>query len=121
MFFRQEFSCLYVTDLARSLAFYEKALGLKVLRRKDAADREIAFIGNEESSQRVEIIHMNGRTEAYNHGENSVYFAFRTDEFEAARAKHVEMGCFDHDLSEFGVYFIKDPDGYLVEIMPIRK
>jgi lactoylglutathione lyase len=107
--------------MEKSLAFYEKALNLKVLRRKDAADREIAFIGNEESSQQTEIVHMNGRTKAFDHGENSVYFAFRTDDFEAARARHVEMGCFDHDLPEFGVYFIKDPDGYLIEIMPVRK
>jgi lactoylglutathione lyase len=121
MFFKQEFSCLYVTDMTRSLDFYEKALNLKVLRRKDATDREIAFIGNEESSQQTEIVHMNGRTSPYDHGENSVYFAFRTDDIEASRAKHTEMGCFDHNLPEFGVYFIRDPDGYLVEIMPIRK
>ncbi|MDR1506411.1 MAG: VOC family protein [Treponema sp.] len=121
MFFRQEFSCLYVTDMAKSLAFYEEALGLRVLRRKDAKDREIAFIGNEESSQQTEIVHLNGRTRPYDHGENSVYFAFRTDDMEAARAKHTGMGCIDHDLPEFGVYFIRDPDGYLVEIMPVRK
>jgi lactoylglutathione lyase len=121
MFFRQEFSCLYVTDMERSLAFYEKALNLKVLRRKNAADREIAFIGNEESSQQTELVHMNGRTKPYEHGENSTYFAFRTDDLEAARAKHTEMGCIDHDLPEFGVYFIRDPDGYLMEIMPVRK
>ncbi|MDR0403428.1 MAG: VOC family protein [Treponema sp.] len=121
MFFRQEFSCLYVSDMAKSLDFYEKALNLKVLRRKDAADREIAFIGNEESSHQTELVHMNGRTAPYDHGENSVYFAFRTDDIEAARAKHVGMGCFDHDLPDFGVYFIRDPDGYLMEIMPVRK
>jgi lactoylglutathione lyase len=107
--------------MERSLAFYEKALNLKVLRRKDAADREIAFIGNEESSHRTELVHMKGRTAPYDHGENSTYFAFRTDDFEAARVKHTGMGCFDHDLPEFGVYFIRDPDGYLVEIMPVRK
>jgi lactoylglutathione lyase len=107
--------------MERSLDFYEKALNLKVLRRKDAADREIAFIGNGESSQQTELVHMNGRTKPYDHGENSTYFAFRTDDLEAARAKHAEMGCIDHDLPEFGVYFIRDPDGYLLEIMPVRK
>ena len=121
MFFRQEFSSLYVSDLAKSLDFYEKALNLKVLRRKPAADRELAFIGNEESVQQVELIRLNNQAGPVDPGKNTVYFAFRTDEYEAARAKHTEMGCFDHDLPDFGVYFIKDPDGHLIEIMPVRK
>ena len=121
MFFRLEHNCIYVTDIERTLTFYEKAVNLKVLRRKSSDALEIAFIGNDESSQQVEIIQEAGRTKPYNHGENSVHFALRTDDIEASRAKHTEMGCMDHDVPEFGVYYIKDPDGYLVEIMPVRK
>jgi lactoylglutathione lyase len=107
--------------MARTLAFYEKALDLKTLRSKRTAEMEIVFIGNSESSQQVEIIHETGRTKPYEHGENSVHFALRTDDIDAAKAKHTEMGCIDHDVPAFGVYYIKDPDGYLVEIMPVRK
>ena len=121
MFFRLEHNCIYVTDMERTFKFYEKALNLKVLRQKKSDTMEIAFIGNEESSQQVEVIHIAGRTEPYDHGENSVHFALRTDDIETAKARHTEMGCFDHDVPEFGVYYIKDPDGYLIEIMPVRK
>ena len=121
MFFRLEHNCIYVTNMERTAAFYEKALDLKVLRRKSSATMEIAFIGNEESSQQVEIIHEAGRTKPYDHGENSVHFALRTDDIEAARARHTTMDCIDHEVPEFGVYYIKDPDGYLIEIMPVRK
>ena len=121
MFFRLEHNCIYVTDMERAAAFYEKALNLKVLRRKSSPALEIAFIGNEDSSQQIEVIHELGRTKPYDHGENSVHFGLRTDDIDAARAMHAEMGCFDHDVPEFGVYYIKDPDGYLIEIMPVRK
>jgi lactoylglutathione lyase len=107
--------------MARTVEFYEKALGLKELRRKGTAEMEIVFIGNDESSQQVEVIHETGRTKPYEHGENSVHFALRTDDIDAARAKHTKMGCIDHEVPAFGVYYIKDPDGYLVEIMPVRK
>ena len=121
MFFRLEHSCIYVTDMEKTLAFYEKALDLKVLRRKSAETIEIAFIGNDESAQQVEVIREIGRTKPYDHGENSTHFALRTDDIEAAKAMHKEMGCFAYDVPEFGVYYIKDPDGYLVEVMPVRK
>ena len=121
MFFRLEHNCIYVTEIERTLYFYEKALNLKVLRQKKSEKMEIIFIGNEESVQQVEVIHEAGRTKPYDHGENSVHFALRTDDIEAARAMHKEMGCIAYEVPEFGVYYIKDPDGYLVEIMPVRK
>ena len=121
MFFRLEHNCIYVTDMEKTFKFYEEALNLKVLRQKKSDSMEIAFIGNEDSVQQVEVIHMAGRTEPYDHGENSVHFGLRTDDIEAAKAKHTGMGCFAYDVPEFGVYYIKDPDGYLVEIMPVRK
>ena len=121
MFFRLEHNCIHVTDMEKTLSFYKKALDLKVLRRKDSEKIKIAFIGNGESSQQVELIHENGRTKMYDHGENPVHFALRTDDIAAAKVKHTEMGCLDHDVPEFGVYYIRDPDGYLIEIMPVRK
>ena len=121
MFFRLEHNCIYVTDMEKTLAFYEKAVNLKVLRKKSSETMEIVFIGNEESSQQIEVIREAGRTKPYEHGDNSVHFGLRTDDIDAAKARHVKMGCISHDVPEFGVYYIKDPDGYLVEIMPVRK
>jgi lactoylglutathione lyase len=121
MFFRLEHNCIYVTDMEKTLDFYATALDLKELRRKGSEKMEIVFIGNDQSSQQVEVIKEKGRTRPYDLGENPVHFALRTDDIETAKARHREMGCIDHEVPEFGVYYIKDPDGYLVEIMPVRK
>jgi lactoylglutathione lyase len=32
--------------------------------------------------------------------------------------KHEEMGCICFENPEMGIYFIKDPDGYWLEILP---
>jgi lactoylglutathione lyase len=121
MFFRLEHSCIHATDLKRTLEFYEKALDLKEIRRKGSSEIEVAFIGNNESSRQLAVIKELGQSRSYNLGDNPTHFAMRTDDIEAARKKHSEMGCIDHELPEFGVYFIRDPDGYLIEIMPVRK
>jgi lactoylglutathione lyase len=107
--------------MKKSLDFYEKALDLKELRRKGSSDIEVVFIGNDESSKQLALIQELGKTVSYELGDNSTHFALRTDDIDAARTKHAEMDCIDHEKPEFGVYFIKDPDGYLIEIMPVRK
>ena len=43
----------------------------------------------------------------------AVYFA-------AAKAKHEAMGCICYVNEEMGIYFIEDPDGYWIEIIPPR-
>ena len=34
---------------------------------------------------------------------------------------HEEMGCICFENPEMGIYFITDPDGYWLEIVPVRK
>ena len=45
---------------------------------------------------------------------------FKTDDFEAAHALHEEMGCIAFENHDMGIYFITDPDGYWLEILPPR-
>ena len=47
--------------------------------------------------------------------------AFRTEDFEAAHALHEKMGCICYENPAMGIYFINDPDGYWLEIVPDRK
>jgi lactoylglutathione lyase len=47
--------------------------------------------------------------------------AFETDDYEAAYKLHKEMGCICYENPEMGIYFIVDPDGYWLEIVPARK
>ena len=112
-----------VADLQRSLAFYEKALGLTEKRRKTAPDGSfiIVYVGNEKSDFELELTWLKDHPQNYNLGECEFHLAFRTDDFEAAHKKHEEMGCICFENHAMGIYFIQDPDGYWLEIVPARK
>ena len=112
-----------VADLQRSLAFSEKALGLTEKRRITAPDGSfiIVYVGNEESDFELELTWLKDHPQNYNLGECEFHLAFRTDDFEAAHKKHEEMGCICFENHAMGIYFIQDPDGYWLEIVPTRK
>jgi len=111
-----------VADLDRSLAFYSEALGLNEVRRSQAADGSfiIVFLSNAEADFELELTWLRDHPQAYDLGECEFHLAFRTDDFEAAHKKHQEMGCICFENEAMGIYFIEDPDGYWLEILPTR-
>lgn len=111
-----------VLDLGRSIAFYEKALGLKEVRRKEAPDGSfiIVYMAAEGSEFELELTWMRDMDRPYNLGDCEFHLAFEAQDFEAARKLHEEMGCICFDNPEMGIYFIEDPDGYWLEILPPR-
>lgn len=111
-----------VTDLDRSLSFYDQALGLKEKRRKTAQDGSfiIVYIGNEESEFELELTWLKDHPQAYDIGEEEFHLAFKTDNFEAAHELHEKMGCICFENPSMGIYFIQDLDGYWLEIIPTR-
>ena len=111
-----------VYDLDKSLEFYDKALGLKEVRRIEAEDGSfvIVFVGNDTTDFQLELTWLRDRTEPYNLGDEEFHLAFNTDDYEAAHKLHEEMGCICFENTEMGIYFIKDPDGYWLEIVPER-
>ena len=112
-----------ITDMERSLAFYDKALGLREVRRKTAPDGSyiICFLGNEEAPFELELTWLKEHPQRYDLGEEEFHLAFRTDDFEAAHALHEQMGCICFENHDMGIYFIQDPDGYWLEILPTRR
>ena len=44
-----------------------------------------------------------------------------TDRYDALYARHKAMGCVCLENPAMGVYFIEDPDGYWIEIVPARE
>lgn len=112
-----------VQNLDVSLAFYEKALGLTEKRRKEAKDGSfiIVYIGNDESEFELELTWLADHPDKYDIGEEEFHLAFRTDDFAAAHALHEEMGCIAFENHDMGIYFITDPDGYWLEIIPTRE
>ncbi len=111
-----------VLDLEKSLAFYDEALGLKPVREKEAGDGsfKLVFLGDGTTAHQLELTWLRDRTEPYNLGENEFHLAFVTDDMEAAHAKHEAMGCICYENKKMGIYFIADPDGYWIEIVPKR-
>lgn len=109
-----------VQDLERSMKFYEEALGLLETRRIESEDGSfiIVYLGNEESSFELELTWLRDHKEPYNLGECEFHLAFEADDYEAAYQKHKEMGCICFENPEMGIYFISDPDGYWLEILP---
>ena len=111
-----------VTDLDRSLAFYEQALGLKEKRRKTAQDGSfiIVYIGNEAGEFELELTWLKDHPQPYDIGEEEFHLAFRTDDYAPAHALHEQMDCICFENPSMGIYFIQDPDGYWLEIIPTR-
>lgn len=111
-----------VSDLDKALAFYEQALGLTEKRRKEAEDGSfiIVYIGSEDNDFEIELTWLRDHPQKYDIGEEEFHLAFRTDDYEAAHKLHEEMGCICFENEAMGLYFIKDPDGYWLEIVPER-
>ena len=112
-----------VLDLERSLKFYKEALDLTPAREKNAADGsfKIVFLQDAAGSPfQLELTWMTQRTEPYDLGEQEFHLAFRTDEYDALHEKHMAMGCVCMENPSMGIYFIEDPDGYWIEIVPVR-
>lgn len=111
-----------VLDLERSLKFYDEALGLKPVREKLAKDGSfrLVFLGDGVTGFQLELTYLVERTEPYDLGECEFHLAMETPDMEAAHARHEAMGCICFENPSMGIYFIEDPDGYWIEIIPQR-
>ena len=109
-----------VLDLQKYIAFYEEALGLKVVRKYEAPDGSfiLAYLGDGVTPHQLELTWLRDRKEPYNLGENEFHLAMAVDDMEAAHEKHEKMGCICFENKAMGIYFIHDPDNYWVEIIP---
>lgn len=114
-----------VVDLDRSLDFYKRALNLSPVREKSAADGsfKLVYLGDEGGSPfQLELTWLRDRGDKpYDLGECEFHLAFRTDEYDALYQRHREMGCVCFENPGMGIYFIADPDGYWIEIVPEKK
>lgn len=123
MQFRFDHNNFNVLDLGRSIAFYSEALGLKELWRKQASDGSfvLAFLGDGISNHSIELTWLRDHKEPYCLGDNEFHLAMRVDDFSAAQVLHRKMGCICYENPQMGLYFIQDPDGYWIEILPVKE
>ena len=69
----------------------------------------------------MELTWLRDKVGPYNLGDNESHIAFHVDDFGAAHALHESMGCICYENAAMGIYFIEDPDGYWMEILPSKR
>jgi lactoylglutathione lyase len=110
-----------VTNLERSIAFYNEALGLKEHHRMESPDGSftLVYLTDDESRFLLELTWLRDHTSPYELGENESHLCFRVaGNYEEVRAHHKSMNCVCFENEVMGLYFIHDPDNYWIEILP---
>ena len=112
-----------VLHLEKSIAFYREALQLTEVRRHEAPDGGfiIVFLGDGQTLHQFELTWLKDRKEPYNLGDNEFHLALKVDDFAGAHALHEKMGCICYENKDMVIYFINDPDGYWIEIVPQKR
>lgn len=112
-----------VLDLEHSLQFYQEAFGYTEQKRKVAEDGSfiLSYIGRAGLPFLLELTWLRDRKEPYNLGENEHHLCVRcTGSYDEVRAYHRAMGCICYENQEMGLYFVADPDGYWIEVLPAK-
>lgn len=110
-----------VNNLEESIQFYQDALGLKIVRKVEKPDFTLVYLGEEATGFQLELTYLHKRKEAYDLGEAEYHLALETNSFDEAYQKHKEMGIVCFENPAMGIYFIEDPTGYWIEIIPSKK
>lgn len=117
---------LRVTDLERSISFYQDVLNMKLLRKMDFPEGRftLAFVGygEEQSNTVLELTH-NWDTKEYELGNAYGHIAIGVDDVykacdrirEAGGSIVREPGPMAHGTTVLA--FVKDPDGYMIELL----
>ncbi|MFI3242518.1 MAG: VOC family protein [Alphaproteobacteria bacterium] len=107
-----------VMSIENSKKFYKEALGLEEKRRINGEDFIIVYLKDEKSDFELELTELKSHPQKYNLGEVEFHLAFTTPDYEASLEKHKKMNCVEFINEDMGIYFIVDPDGYWIEILP---
>ncbi len=114
-----------VLDEARSVAFYEKALGLKIVDRYEFDSFTLVYLSNADTPFELELTINHGRKEPYELGAGYGHVAFAVGDLDAQHARLATVGVKVNPIKEFNregalmarFFFIEDPDGYKIEVL----
>lgn len=117
-----------VKDIKKSLDFYEKLIGLKLVSEKRLDDCTLYFLSDEIGEVQIELTYNDETPEGgYNTGNGFGHFAFQVESMEEVTKKLKELG-YEYlyepfQLSAVGstISFVKDPDGYEIEFIQKNK
>ena len=118
-----------IRDEEKSVDFYTRHLGMKLLRRKEFPDGKFTNIfvgyGDENSETVLELTHNWAQAEPYDHGSAFGHLAvavpdiYKTCEDLAAERVHIPRapGPMKFGGGQTHIAFIEDPDGYKIELI----
>ncbi len=109
-----------------SLAFYQKAFNFEESRRRDFPDAKftLVYLTLPDDDYELELTY-NYDHPGYDLGDGYGHIAIATEDVAALHEKHVAEGFDVTDLKGLpgtspSYYFIKDPDGYKIEVIRAR-
>lgn len=114
---------LRVSDPGKVVDFYTEAFNMELKREKEMETFTLYFLGHSGQTAEIELTYNHGEDDKYEKGEGFGHIAVHTPEdmsLEEAYRKAVEAGGEDYRPPEEcpGNYaFVKDPEGYEVEIL----
>jgi lactoylglutathione lyase len=118
-------TCYRILDIDRSVAFYE-ALGFQEVRRAPIRDEAINVFMNlpeDGSEPRLELTYNIGRDEPYEIGTGYGHIAITTSDLDGTLGQLAEQGIeperppYTIRAGGSRICFVRDPDGYRVEII----
>jgi lactoylglutathione lyase len=116
-------TCYRVTDLDRSIAFYEK-LGMEEIGRIPIRDEAInVFMGLPGDGPRLELTYNIGRVEPYEIGTGYGHIAITVTDMDATLERLASVGIEPerppYSVREGGslLCFVRDPDDYRIELI----
>jgi lactoylglutathione lyase len=121
-------TCYRITDVDRSVAFYE-ALGFAEIGRMPIRDEAINVFMNQPDdgdNPRLELTYNVGHDEPYDLGTGYGHIAITANDLDATLAALAEQGIEPerppYTIREGGsrLCFVRDPDGYRIEILERR-
>ena len=115
MSFSQNHTAIKVTDIGKSVSFYQNAFGLTEQKRIESEEYLLVFIGNERSDNLIELMCYHNHPGKYDLGENPVHIALYADDYKTVKEKHKRAGIITEDGG--GLYMVVDPDGYRIEVI----
>lgn len=116
-----------VSDIEKSLKFYEGFLGLKLSRVLELDDCKLYFLKDAFSDVEIELTHNFETPEGgYEKGTQFGHFAFEVQSFDDVTQKLKECG-YEYLYEPFElkpglkIAFVKDPDGAEIELIESMK
>ncbi|API88861.1 lactoylglutathione lyase [Marinilactibacillus sp. 15R] len=120
-------TCVRVKDLEKSVKFYKDVLGMEITRKADYPDGKftLVYLALPGDDYEVELTYNYDQEEPYEIGNGYGHIAISVDDLKATHEEYSKTGYEVTDLKGLSdgaanYFFIKDPDGYKIEVIQAK-